>query len=158
MTDRNIGALNALDIPVRQPVSIYPEPFRTQMEGREKRVLGNIFGLNGFGVNLTRLRPGGVSALRHWHSREDEFIYILSGHPTLITDAGETQMSPGMCAGFKGGVADAHRLENRSEAEVLYLEVGDRIEGDETTYPDDDIEAHKVNGAWVFSHKDGSPY
>jgi uncharacterized cupin superfamily protein len=128
------------------------------MEGRTKRVLGNLFGLSNFGVNLTTLAPGGSSALRHAHSKQDEFIYILAGHPTLHTDAGRQRLAPGMCAGFKAGTGDAHRLLNETDAEVLYLEVGDRTAGDEAHYPDDDLVAREVGGGWQFFHKDGQPY
>lgn len=128
------------------------------MKGREKRALGDMFGLVNFGVNLTRLLPGAGSALRHAHSRQDEFIYILHGHPVLISDAGETQLSPGMCAGFRAGTGNAHQLVNRTNEEVSYLEVGDRSAGDSAHYPDDDLQALLVEGKWQFAHKDGSPY
>ena len=152
-------ALIAADAPPRTKPSLYPEPFASMMSGREKRPLGDLFGLTNFGVNLTRIAPGGVSALRHAHAAQDEFIYVLEGHPTLITNAGETQLSPGMCAGFKAGNGDAHQLANRSAKEVLYLEVGDRSPGDSVFYPDDDINAVLgADGKWIFEHKDGSPY
>jgi uncharacterized cupin superfamily protein len=128
------------------------------MAGREKRPLGDVFGLSNFGVNLTRLAPGAVSALRHAHSRQDEFIYVLHGRPVLHTDAGETQLVPGMCAGFRAGTGDGHRLINRTSEDVVYLEVGDRTAGDVGTYPDDDIQAVLVEGKWQFTHKDGTPY
>jgi uncharacterized cupin superfamily protein len=102
--------------------------------------------------------PGAISALRHAHSQQDEFIYILRGHPVLITDAEETQLSPGMCAGFKAGTGNAHQLINRTNEEVQYLEMGDRTPGDSATYPDDDLQAILVEGKWQFTHKDGSPY
>lgn len=151
-------SISALDVAPRQKRSIYPEPFAALMEGRIKRVLGNLFGLSNFGVNLTTLAPGGSSALRHAHTRQDEFIYILAGHPTLHTDAGLTRLSPGMCAGFKAGTGDAHRLLNETSEDVLYLEVGDRTAGDEASYPDDDLVAREVDGGWQFFHKDGRAY
>jgi len=117
-----------------------------------------VFGLAAFGVNLTRLAPGAQSALRHAHGVQDEFVYILEGHPTLVTDAGETPLSPGMCAGFRGGSGDAHHLVNRSGADVVYLEIGDRRPGDSATYPDDDLVATMVDGAWRLTRKDGTPY
>jgi len=99
------------------------------MAKREKRPLGDLFGLKSFGVNLTRLSPGGESALLHQHSRQDEFVYILQGEPTLITDTGEVSLAPGMCAGFSArGIA--HQLVNRTEKDVVYLEIGDRADGD----------------------------
>lgn len=151
-------ALRAVDVPARQRPSVYPEPYAARMAGREKRALGDAFGLQNFGVNLTRLAPGAVSALRHAHTRQDEFIYILAGHPTLETDAGRTPLQPGDCAGFRAGRGDAHRLVNDSADEVLYLEVGDRTPGDAASYPDDDLQAQHVDGGWRFLHKDGTPY
>jgi uncharacterized cupin superfamily protein len=128
------------------------------MAGRRKQPLGDLFGLTNFGVNLTRLAPGAVSALRHAHSKQDEFIYILQGRPTLHTDEGRSVLSPGMCAGFKAATGNGHRLINETEEEVVYLEVGDRTAGDEGAYPDDDIKAVLIDGKWQFTHKDGSPY
>lgn len=128
------------------------------MAGREKRCLGDWFGLSNFGVNLTTLSPGAVSALRHAHTTQDELIYILHGHPVLISDAGEMQLSPGMCAGFKAGTGNAHQLVNRTSEEVQYLEIGDRSPGDGVVYPDDDLQAVLVDGRWQFTHKDGSRY
>ena len=128
------------------------------MAGREKRCLGDWFGLSNFGVNLTALSPGAVSALRHAHTTQDELIYILHGHPVLISDAGEMQLSPGMCAGFKAGTGNAHQLVNRTSEEVQYLEIGDRSPGDGVVYPDDDLQAVLVDGRWQFTHKDGSRY
>jgi len=151
-------AVVASQTPPRAKPSIYPEPFASRMVGREKRTLGDLFGLSNFGVNLVRLLPGAGSALRHAHSRQDEFVYILQGNPVLITDAGDTQLAAGMCAGFKSGTGNAHQLLNRSGEEVIYLEVGDRSAGDAVVYPDDDLQAAFVEGKWQFAHKDGSPY
>ncbi len=138
--------------------SAYPEPFAARMARRTKRRLGEMFGLSNFGVNLTILAPGGSSALRHAHTRQDEFIYVLSGHPTLHTDAGMETLAPGMCAGFRAGTGNAHRILNETDAEVCYLEIGDRSAGDEAVYPDDDLKAVAVDGGWRFLHKDGRPY
>lgn len=151
-------AINAVETPVRIKPSVYPEPFASRMAGREKRPLGDLFGLKNFGVNLTRLAPHAVSALRHAHTKQDEFIYVLQGRPTLHTDEGQTQLSPGMCAGFKAGAGNGHCLINETAEEVVYLEVGDRTAGDEGTYPDDDLKALLVEGKWQFVHKDGRPY
>lgn len=151
-------AVVAEQVAPRTKPSNYPEPFASRMAGREKRTLGDLFGLSNFGVNLTKLLPGAASALRHAHSRQDEFIYILQGYPVLITNAGETQLSPGQCAGFKAGMGDAHHLLNRSNGEVHYLEIGDRSAGDSAAYPDDDLQATLVDKKWQFTHKDGSPY
>jgi len=152
-------AIVAAEAAPRAKATNYPEPFASRMRGREKRPLGDVFGLANFGVNLTRLAPGSVSALRHAHSRQDEFVYILAGHPTLVTDAGETVLAPGMCAGFKAGTGDGHHLVNRGTEEVVYLEVGDRAAGDQGTYPDDDLQAALgPDGKWRFTRKDGTPY
>lgn len=152
-------AILAAQAPPRVRKSIYPEPFASRMEGRTKHPLGDLFGLVNFGVNLTRLEPGGMSALRHAHTKQDEFIYVLEGHPTLITDRGETLLAPGMCAGFKAGTGDAHHLVNRTDDDVLYLEIGDRSPDDAASYPDDDIVAElDEHGRWQFTHKDGTPY
>ncbi len=151
-------AFTADQAPIRSKPSVYPEPFASRMAGREKRALGDLFGLKNFGVNLTRLAPNAVSALRHAHTKQDEFIYILQGHPTLQTNEGRTQLSPGMCAGFRAGTGNGHRLLNETLEEVVYLEVGDRIAGDEGIYPDDDLRALLIEGKWQFVHKDGRPY
>jgi uncharacterized cupin superfamily protein len=150
--------IKALHVAPRPTKSNYPEPFTDRMQGRQKRSLGDLFGLANFGVNLTQLSPGARSALRHAHSKQDEFIYILHGFPVLITDTGETQLEPGMCAGFKAGTGNAHHLVNRSDSEVSYLEIGDRSAEDSVIYPDDDLQAVLVNGKWRFTHKDGSSY
>lgn len=152
-------ALAATSAPPRTKPSNYPEPFFSRMAKRVKRPLGDLFGLTNFGVNLTTLLPGGESALRHAHTRQDEFIYILEGTPTLVTDAGETLLQPGMCAGFKAATGDGHHLVNRSDRDVLYLELGDRTAGDGASYPDDDIQAAlDGTGQWVFTHKNGRAY
>jgi len=151
-------AILALDAPARTKPSNYPEPFRSMMDGRVKRPLGDLFGLTNFGVNITVVPPGAVSALRHSHSKQDEFVFVVSGSLILQIDHEETELSPGMCAGFKAGSASAHRLLNRSETQAVYLEVGDRTPGDAVVYPDDDLVAQSQNGSWVFTHKDGTPY
>jgi len=151
-------ALDASSVPPRSKPSSYPEPFFSRMSKREKRPLGDLFGLKNFGVNLTRLLPGGESALLHRHSKQDEFIYILTGEPTLVTDAGETVLRPGTCAGFPAQ-GRAHQLVNRTDSEVTYLEIGDRTPGDEGFYPADDICASQNSaGTWVYSRKDGTAY
>lgn len=152
------GAVKASDVAARAKASNMPEPFASRVAGRHKQALGDLFGLKSFGVNRTTLKPGAMSALRHWHAVQDEFVYILSGTPTLMTNAGATQLSPGMCVGFKGGDPDGHHLVNRSAEDVVYLEIGDRLPGDAGYYPDDDLKAVMVDGRWQFQHKDGSPY
>lgn len=151
-------ALLATEAPLRTTPSLYPEPFASMMQGRTKRPLGDLFRLKNFGINLTTLKPGARSALRHAYTRQDEFIYILQGTPTLLTDAGRTLLKPGMCAGFAHGTGDGHCLLNESSEEVVYLEVGDRTPGDEARYPDNDLQAVLVDGKWRFLHKDGQPY
>ncbi|WP_372396698.1 cupin domain-containing protein [Azospirillum sp. HJ39] len=132
----------------------YPQPFRAQVAGRHRVALGDSLGLSNFGVNLTRLAPGASSALRHWHSRQDEFVYVVEGELTLVTDAGETPLTAGMCAGFPAGVADGHRLVNRGDHPASYLEVGDRSPGDAIDYSDEDMVWR--DGAYV--HRDGTPW
>ena len=150
-------ALRAVDVPARTTPSNYPEPFASRMAGRTKRALGDAFGLGSFGVNLTTLAPGAMSALKHVHSVADEFVYVLEGAATLVTDVGERELGPGDCAGFSAnGVA--HHLVNRSDAPVAYLEIGDRAPGDAGSYPDDDLVAVRADGRWTFTRKDGSPY
>lgn len=151
-------AMQASSAPPRTKPSTYPEPFFSRMAKREKRPLGDLFGLKNFGVNLTRLSPGGESALLHRHSRQDEFVYVLEGESTLVTDIGEVTLSPGMCAGFPAeGIA--HHLVNRTDRDVVYLEIGDRTAGDEGSYPRDDLKASLgPDGTWLYTHKDGRPY
>lgn len=151
-------AIAAGEAPLRTRQSNYPEPFRSRVAGRHKRPLGSVFGLRNFGVNLTTIDPGGISALRHAHSVQDEFVYVVQGTLVLVTDEGETELAAGMCAGFPAGTGNAHQLVNRSDAPATYLEVGDRSPGDSAAYPDDDLQALTVDGAWTFRHKDGTPY
>ena len=151
-------ALVAVEAPLRTRPSNYPEPFARKMLLRQKRPLGDLFGLQNFGVNLTTILPGGISALRHAHSTQDEMVYVLEGCLQLVTDEGETELLPGMCAGFRAGTGNAHQLVNRSAAPATILEIGDRSAGDVGTYPDDDLQAVLVDGAWQFLHKDGTSY
>ena len=149
----------AAEVPVRSKQSNYPEPYASLMNGRIKRKLGDLFHLKNFGVNLTTLSPGSMSALKHQHSRQDEFVYILSGTPTLAYGSREYVLSPGECVGFRAGEGSAHHLLNRSENAVTYLEIGDRTSGDGVVYPEDDICAKsEADGTWTFTHKDGRPY
>ena len=151
-------AITAADAPPRAFRTNYPEPFASRMAGRDKRPLGDLFGLANFGVNLTRLAPGGSSALRHAHTKQDEFVYILEGRPTLVTNARRTALKAGMCAGFKAGTGDAHHLVNDTEDDVVYLEIGDRTAGDAVDYPDDDLAVVTIDGRRQMAHKDGTPY
>jgi uncharacterized cupin superfamily protein len=158
MATPTIRALEAAAAPPRLKPSNYPAPFAALMADREKHPLGDLFGLVNLGVNLTRLRPGGESALLHAHSKQDEFVFVLEGEVTLVTEDGEELLRAGWCAGFRAG-GPAHQLVNRSGREAVYLEVGDRTRGDEVTYPRDDIQAVMgPDGKWGFAHKDGRPY
>ncbi len=149
----------AESIPLPPRKTIYPPPFAHRVEGRAKRKLGDFFGLSHFGVNLTELAPGAVSALLHHHSRQDEFIYVLEGHPTLVLGDEEYRLGPGDCHGFKAGSGVASQLVNRSSAPVKYIEIGDRTEGDQVEYPNDDLKAVQLaNGEWQLTHKDGRPW
>ena len=133
----------------------YPEPFRKPCEQREKRTLGNELGLTHYGVNLTRLAPGAWSAQRHWHTQQDEFVYVVAGELALVTDEGEQLLRPGMAAGFPAGTPNGHHLVNRSNAPAVYLEVGDRTIGDEVHYPDVDL---FVSADMRYRHKSGEPW
>ena len=152
--------LPALDPATVTPVhgSNYPDHFKPRVAGRSKRRLGDALGLKSFGVNLTTIKPGSASALRHWHSWEDEFIYIVSGELVLVTEAGEQLLTAGMAAGFPAGKADGHCLVNRTTRDAVYLEVGDRKPDDAVTYPDDDLEGRATPGGRKFFRKDGTPY
>lgn len=149
----------AADIEART-ASNYPPPFSERVRGRRKRPLGDAFGLGQFGVNLTELPPGSTTALRHWHSAEDELVYVIEGEVVLITDAGEEVMRAGDCVGFKAGVADGHHLVNRSSLPATILEIGSRRPGeDEVRYPDDDLAVEPDgSGRRRFTRKDGTPY
>ena len=152
-----LSALGLVDVP-EVGGSSYPEPFRSRMGQRLKRRLGDACGLTQFGVNLVTLGANGQSALRHWHSSEDEFVYMLSGEVVLVTDAGEQLLRAGMCAGYPGGEADAHHFINRSAHPATYLEIGSRIDTDNVFYPDDDLKFAADGDELAFLHKDGSRY
>lgn len=151
------AAVHARQVAPNKVRSILPAPFSARLQGREKRRLGEVFGLENFGVNIVRLEPKGISSLRHCHARQDEFVYILEGQPTLNTNRGPVLLSPGMCAGFKAGTGLAHNLSNHTDQDVWYLEIGDRSANDEVDYPEEDLRGRFVDGAWIFMHKDGSP-
>ena len=137
--------------------SRYPAPYHQPCTERLRRCLGDAAGLTQFGVNVTRLPAGAWSSQRHWHTEEDEFVYILAGEVVLVTDSGEETLRAGDCAGFKAGVADGHHLQNRSDGDVLLLEVGSRRpEIDEVFYPGIDLRV--VKGRRSFAHADGTPY
>jgi uncharacterized cupin superfamily protein len=135
--------------------SSYPAPYAQAAQGRIKQALGDAGGLEDFGVNLTRLPPGGWSSQRHWHTREDELVYVLAGELVLITDAGEQPLRAGECAAFPKNVPDGHHLVNRSTQTAVYLEIGTRSKDDVCDYPDIDLH---VEGEHGYTHKDGTPY
>ena len=137
---------------------VYPQPYNSITDGREKAALGNLAGLTQFGVNLTRLKPGAASALRHWHEQEDEFVYVLEGELVLIEDGRETVLKPGDCAGFKAGVANGHHLVNKSQRDALYLEIGTRAAAERGHYPDVDLVFERDQNGMRFLHKSGEPY
>jgi uncharacterized cupin superfamily protein len=158
----------AKSIPASMGKTIYPEPYASLVKGRLKRKLGEFFRLTNFGVNLTHLSPGAISALAHSHSKQDEFIFVLEGTPTLVLGEQEFTLNPGDCYGFTAGTGIAHQLINRSEEDVTYLEIGGcfavalcakRTEGDEVEYPNDDLKATQLpNGEWALTYKDGRAY
>jgi uncharacterized cupin superfamily protein len=136
----------------------YPEPYRSVVAGRLRQRLGNVAGLDQFGINLTRLKPGAQSAQRHWHATEDEFVFVVEGTLVLCESDGETVLRAGEAAGFKAGVANGHCLVNRSGADALYLEIGTRLARDEVDYPDIDLRARKDENGVTYTHKSGAPY
>jgi uncharacterized cupin superfamily protein len=151
--------INAESVSARQGKTNYPDSFAALVQGRLKRKLGDHFGLKQFGVNLTHLAPGAVSALAHSHSKQEEFIFVLEGNPTLIIEHEEFILHPGDCYGFNAGTGIAHQLINRSNITVTYLEIGDRPTEDQVEYPNDDLKATQLaDGKWSFTHKDGRPY
>jgi uncharacterized cupin superfamily protein len=144
-----------------QTSSGYPEPYRSRVVPRERRRIGDALGLTKIGVNLTTLAPGKESSMRHWHTHEDEFIYIVAGEVVLRTDAGEQALSAGMCAGFAAGVANGHQLINRSGTPAVYLEISNRVQpGDTTYYSDADVDL-VWNGPLApgrYARRDGSAF
>ena len=152
-----LPAIDPADVTAEQG-STYPEPYASRVRGRHRRRLGNAVGLSNFGVNLVTLEPGAESAMRHAHAKQDEFVYVIEGEVTLVTDGGRQLLGPGMAAGFAAGDSDAHHLINETSRAVRYLEMGDRTPGDDVVYPDVDMAATLVGGKWVFTHKDGTPY
>jgi uncharacterized cupin superfamily protein len=149
-------ALPALDPATLEPRtgSGYPEPYRSRVLPREKRALGDALALTRVGVNLTTLMPGRESSMRHWHTHEDELIYVLEGEVTLVTDAGEQTLGPGHCAGFAAGSRDGHQFVNRSDRPAVYLEISNRDPADEAHYPDVDL----AYSGGAFTRRDGTPF
>jgi uncharacterized cupin superfamily protein len=150
---------SAVAVPASTRKTLYPPPFSSLVEGRTKHRLGDHFGLTNFGVNLTELAPGAASAVLHHHTKQDEFVYVVSGTPTLMLDDKAYVLRAGDCCGFKAGSGIGHQLVNRSAEPVLYLEIGDRTDGDQAAYPNDDLAFTQLpNGASLITHKDGTPY
>lgn len=154
----SVFAVAALEVEPRVPTPNFPREIVDRLGDRQKRPLGELFGLKNFGVNLTRVGPGAATAFLHSHSRQDEFVYVLQGTPTLRFESDEMKLEPGMCVGFPAG-GPAHQLVNESQADVLLLEIGDRGAGDEVRYPTEDlISFMDERGVRHFVHRDGSPY
>lgn len=144
-------------LPVRT-TSAYPTEFQEAVAGREKIALGDAVGLTQFGVNLTRLKPGAASALRHWHEEEDELVYVLEGEVVLIENDGEALLKAGEAAGFKAGVANGHHLVNRSDRDAVLLEIGTRAGRERAHYPDDDLQFSRDQNGVQIRRKSGEPY
>ena len=136
----------------------YPSPFDRVVVGRERKRLGNAAGLDQFGVNLTTLKPGAASALRHWHEQEDELIYMLEGEVVLVEDDGETVLKPGDAAGFKANSRNGHRLVNKSDRDAVYLEIGTRSKHERVDYPGVDLMVIRDDKGARYTHKNGDPY
>lgn len=138
----------------------YPEPYRSRVLPREKRALGDAVGLTRVGVNMTTLMPGKESSMRHWHTEEDELIFVLEGELTLVTDDGEQLLTPGTYAGFPAGKELGHQFINKSDRPARYLEISNRHPDDSATYSDSavDMAYKKTPSGALFTHRDGSPY
>ncbi len=157
MGERPPQVLDPMSVSPREG-SAYRHPFTAELAGRVKRALGDALGLGNFGVNLAHLKPGAWSSPRHWHSHEDEFVFVLDGELTLVTDEGEQVLRPGMAAGFPAGTQNGHHLVNRGDSVAAYLEVGDRSPRDVATYPDVDLIAKSGPAGRIFTNRDGEPY
>ncbi len=153
-----LPALDPTEVSPRSS-STYPEPFRSRVLPREKRALGDVLGLTKIGVNLTTLMPGKESSMRHYHTHEDEMVFVLEGEVVLRTDDGEQVLTAGMCAGFPAGVKNGHQVVNRTERPARYLEISNRDPQDGAEYPDLDLRYRKAaGGKLIVTHKDGTPY
>ena len=158
--------MSALKLPALDPDTVeeksgsgYPEPFKSRMGDRTKRRLAAACGIKNLGVNLVTLGPGGQSALRHWHTLEDEFVYVLEGEVVLVTNEGEQTLKAGMCAGYPAGSKNGHHFINRSQKPAKYLEMGTNVPGDTAFYPDDDLRLMETEDeGMVYAHKDGRRY
>lgn len=149
--------LDLTKVPVKSG-SIYPEPYAAMMRGRSSLRLGDAAGLTQFGVNLVTLEPGALSSLRHWHQNEDEFVMVTEGCCVMVTDAGETLMQAGDCAGFPAGSTDGHHFINRSDAVARFLVIGTKAAAEVATYSDVDMRVEMAGGRARFTYKDGTPW
>ena len=145
------------EVPASKNV-IYPQHLREHFDGRTKRRLGDAVGMKNFGVNLTTLEPGAWSAHRHWHTRQDEMIYLLEGELTLVTDKGRQLLKPGAVVGFPANSSEGHNLINTGTSTAVYVEIGDRLPGDEVFYPDVDLMAKQNTPSYRFTKNDGSEF
>lgn len=153
-----LPALDPASVPPRS-TSSYPEPFRSRVLPREKRPLGDALGLKTIGVNLTTLLPGKESSMRHFHTHEDELVFVLDGELVLRSDEGEQLLTAGTCAGFPAGAKNGHQLVNRSDRPARYLEISNRAPEDAAVYPDEDLAYRKaLDGSPLFTRKDGTPH
>ena len=151
-------AVDPATLPARTG-SLYPEPFRSRVLPREKRAIGDALGLTKIGVNLSTLMPGKESGMRHFHTREDELLFMLEGEVVLRTDEGEQILTAGMCAGFPVAAKNGHQLVNRTDRPARYLEISNRDPEDIAEYPDVDLAYQKSSdGKPVFTRKDGTPH
>lgn len=157
MSQHKVHIINPTDIEPRLGTS-YPDEHKGGSESRIKHVVGDALGLTQYGVNIVTLPPGGESALQHWHTVEDEFVYIISGELTLVSEAGENVLQAGMTAGFPGGEENGHHLVNKSGADATYLEVGTRLDNDEVYYPGKDLSVRNLGNGRAFHTLDGKPY
>ena len=157
MPDKKPAAVRALDVEART-ATVYPPSLASAVKGRSKRALGDHFGLSQYGFNQVTLEAGAASSIRHYHMKEDEFVYVIEGEITLFDNDGEHTLTPGMCAGFKAGVANGHKLVNKSGKPSSYLEVGSRFSEEDANYPDADLIGAKRGGKFTFTRKDGTPY
>jgi uncharacterized cupin superfamily protein len=149
--------LTSTDVPARTG-SRYPSPHNVVCENRTKYILGDNFDLTQFGVNLAVIEPGAWSSQRHWHEKEDEFIYMLEGELVLADDSGDHVLTPGMCAGFKANNGNGHCLKNLTDKRAVYLEVGSRMDNEKVVYSDIDMKGESVGNRYVFTHKNGTAF
>jgi uncharacterized cupin superfamily protein len=154
---RGMPKIDIASLPI-EAGSTYPKPFRPVVAGRSRKRLGVAAGLDQFGVNLTTLKPGAASALRHWHEKEDELVYIIEGEVVLIEDGGETMLKAGDAAGFKANVPNGHHLVNKSGHDAVYLEIGTRSKHERAEYPDVDLRIIRDESGGHYTHKNGQPY